>query len=115
MSARVQTWLWLAQRLSAGVLAIAVAVHIGTIVYAVGGDLSAAEILGRVAGNEVWLAFYGVFVAAVAVHAPIGLRTVLAEMTALPGRLVGALALAAALGIAWTGWRAAFLLYAGAA
>ena len=83
MSEVVQTRLWLAQRISAFVLAIAVTVHLAGIVTAVQGGLTAAEIIERVGGNGVLALFYGVFVIACAVHAPIGLRTVLSEMTAL--------------------------------
>ncbi len=83
MSEVVQTRLWLAQRISAFVLAVAVTVHLAGIVIAVRGGLSAAEIIERVGGNGVLALFYGVFVIACAVHAPIGLRTVLSEMTAL--------------------------------
>lgn len=54
-------------------------VHLATIIYAVQGGLTAAEILGRTRGNTAWLVFYSVFVAAAAIHAPIGLRTVLGE------------------------------------
>ena len=61
-------------------------VHLATIVYAVQGGLSAAEILGRTRGNVAWAAFYGVFVLAVAVHAPIGLRSVLTEWLGWRGR-----------------------------
>ena len=114
MSARGETLLWVAQRASAMVLALAVVVHIGTIIFAVQGGLSAAEILGRVRGNGAWLAFYAVFVAAAAVHAPIGLRNVLAEMTRLSRRAAGGVAVVVALVLAWTGWRAAFMLYGGA-
>ena len=114
MNARGETLLWIAQRGSAMVLALAVFVHIGTIVVAVQGGLSAAEILGRVEGNGAWLAFYAVFVAAAAVHAPIGLRNILAEMTNLSGRAAGGVAVAVSLVLAWTGWRAAFMLYGGA-
>ena len=45
-------------------------------VLAVRGGLSAAEILARVRGSGAWAAFYIVFVLAVAVHAPIGLRAI---------------------------------------
>ncbi|MDX1514354.1 MAG: succinate dehydrogenase [Gammaproteobacteria bacterium] len=79
MSVRVQTWLWIAQRASAAVLALAVTVHLVTVIYAVRGGLTAAEILGRLQGNVAWLIFYSVFVVAAAVHAPIGLRTILVE------------------------------------
>ncbi len=110
MSARAETRLWLAQRASAAVLALCVVVHLATIVYAVRGGLSAAEILARTRGSGAWLAFYLLFVAAVTVHAPIGLRTVLREMTpwrglsldiaaALFGLLLAALGLRAALAV----------------
>jgi fumarate reductase subunit C len=74
-----QTILWVAQRATAAILAICVTVHLATIIYAVQGGLSAAEILGRTRGNNAWLAFYSVFVLAAAIHAPIGLRPVLGE------------------------------------
>lgn len=75
----MQTALWLAQRATAGILALCVVVHLATIVYAVQGGLTAAEILGRTRGNTAWLAFYSTFVIAAAIHAPIGLRPVLGE------------------------------------
>lgn len=81
MSEAAHTRLWLAQRISAMVLAVAVGIHLAGIVIAVQGGLSAAEIIGRVGGSGVLAAFYGVFVIACAVHAPIGIRTVLTEMT----------------------------------
>jgi fumarate reductase subunit C len=71
--------MWVAQRASAAVLALCVAVHLATMVYAIRGGLSAAEILSRTKGNAGWLVFYTVFVLAVTVHAPIGLRSVLDE------------------------------------
>ncbi|HET7848258.1 MAG TPA: succinate dehydrogenase [Pseudolabrys sp.] len=73
--------LFVAQRFTAFVLACAVAVHLGTILYAVRGGLTAADILGRTHGNIAFAVFYGVFVVAVAIHAPIGLRNVLREWT----------------------------------
>ena len=76
---RTQVLLWGAQRASAVLLALCVTVHLATLVYAVQGGLSAAEILARTRGNFAWLAFYTVFVLAVTVHAPIGLRAVLGE------------------------------------
>jgi len=79
VSARTQTLLWIGQRASAAVLAICVVVHLCTIIYAVRGGLSGAEILARTRGNAGWFAFYTVFVVAVSVHVPIGLRSVLAE------------------------------------
>jgi fumarate reductase subunit C len=79
-SVRRETWLWLLQRATAAVLAFAVVVHLVTMIGAVRGGLSAAEILARTRGSGAWLAFYAVFVLAVAIHAPIGLRAVLAEL-----------------------------------
>ena len=57
--------------------------HLILIIIAVQGGLSAGEIISRVSGNVAWLMFYSVFVIAVAVHAPIGVRTILNEMTGL--------------------------------
>ena len=59
---RIQTRVWLAQRLSAVVLAVAVTIHLGGIIVAVQGGLTAAEIIARVGGNGVVALFYGVFV-----------------------------------------------------
>jgi fumarate reductase subunit C len=78
---RLGVRLWIAQRASAAVLALCVVVHLATMIYAVRGGLSAAEILERTRGSVGWLAFYLVFAAAVAVHAPIGLRAIAAEWT----------------------------------
>jgi len=79
LSFRTQSFLWVAQRLSAGVLALCVLVHLATMIYAVRGGLTAAEILGRTQGSIAWFAFYSLFVLAIVVHVPIGLRAVLAE------------------------------------
>jgi succinate dehydrogenase subunit C len=104
--------LFLAQRASAFVLAAAVAVHLATILYAVRGGLTAAEILARTHGNVAFLLFYGLFVMAVAIHAPIGLRNVLREWTAWRGRSLDlALALFAVLLLA-LGFRAVFAVFA---
>ena len=86
MSAKAQTLLWIAQRASAAVLAVCVLVHLVTIIYAVQGGLSAAEILGRTRGNTAWFAFYSIFVLGVAVHAPIGLRSVFIEWLGWRGK-----------------------------
>jgi fumarate reductase subunit C len=104
--------LFVVQRLSAAVLAIAVAVHLATILYAIRGGLTAGEILARTHGNVAFLAFYSVFVVAVALHAPIGLRNVIREWT--PWRdssLDAALAVFAVVLLA-LGFRAVFAVYA---
>ncbi len=73
--------LFVAQRLSAGVLAFAVVVHLATILYAVRTGLTAEEVLGRTRENIWFLAFYLLFVLAIAIHAPIGLRNIAREWT----------------------------------
>ena len=78
--------LYLAQRISAMILAPLVLGHIATMIYAVQNGLSAAEILGRTQGSFWWGAFYGLFVAAVSVHAAIGLRVIIYETFGLPSR-----------------------------
>lgn len=78
--------LFIAQRASAAVLAVAVAGHLATILYAVRGGLTAGDILGRTHGNIGFMLFYALFVVAVAIHAPIGLRAVLREWTPWGGR-----------------------------
>jgi succinate dehydrogenase subunit C len=103
--------LFLAQRATAFVLALAVAIHLGTILYAVHGGLTAGEILGRTHGNVAFLLFYGLFVLAVAIHAPIGLRNVLREWTPWRGATLDiALALFALL-LLTLGLRAVIAVY----
>ena len=85
MSARRETQLWFAQRVTAAILAFCVLVHLITIIYAVRAGLSAAEILGRTRGNYAFAAFYATFVIAVAIHAAIGLRAIAAEWLAFKG------------------------------
>jgi len=106
LSFRTETILWIAQRASAAVLAVCVVVHVVTIVYAVQGGLSAAEILGRTRGNVAWLAFYSLFVLAVTIHAPIGLRPVLGEWLGWRGRSRELFLLLFAGFLAWAGMRA---------
>ena len=79
MSPRHVAILWAAQRISAAALALFVVVHLATMIYAVQGGLTAEEILGRTQGNVAWLLFYGGFVIAAAIHAPIGLRNIAME------------------------------------
>ena len=103
--------LFLAQRATAFVLAFAVAVHLATILYAVRGGLTAAEILARTHGNVAFAAFYGLFVIAVAIHAPIGLRKIVREWTPWRGRSLDlALALFALL-LLVLGLRAVFAVF----
>jgi fumarate reductase subunit C len=109
---RSQVLLWAAQRASAVVLAICVLVHLVTIIYAVRNGLTAAEILARTSGSVGWAVFYGLFVAAVAVHAPIGLRNVVAETTGWRGRSLEIAMLASGVAIALWGGRAVYAVVA---
>lgn len=75
--------LYLAQRVTAMIMAPLVLIHLGVMIYAVQGGLSAAEILGRTQGSWLWGLIYGLFVIAVAIHAAIGLRVVMYEWLSL--------------------------------
>jgi fumarate reductase subunit C len=112
LSARAETWAWIVQRAAALVLALAVTVHLATIIYAVRSGLTAAAILGRIEGNAVWLGFYGAFALAAALHGAHGLRTVAREWTPWRGRSLDFAAALAAVLLAAAGWRAAWALYA---
>ena len=106
MSRRAEVGLWVAQRATAVVLAVCVFVHLVTIVYAVRGGLSAAEILGRTRGNVAWAVFYVIFVVSVAVHGAIGLRSVAAEWLRFRGPAAEVTMALVAVGLALLGLRA---------
>ena len=112
LSPRTQVLLWGAQRASAAILAACVLVHLATIIYAVRNGLTAAEILGRTSGSIGWAAFYGLFVAAVAVHAPIGIRNVLIETTGWRGRSLEFSVLLIGIALAAFGLRAVYAVVA---
>ena len=104
--AQAKRWYW--QRISAMVLALCVLVHLGVLIYAVRGGLSAAGILGRTQGNWAFAAFYGVFVVACAVHVPVGLAHIAREWGGLRdavalwlARLFGLLLLVMGLRAVW--------------
>lgn len=102
MNVRLYVW----QRATAAIMAPLVIVHLALIFYATREGLSAADILSRTRGSVVWAAYYGVFVAAVAIHAAIGVRNVLAEWSPLSERRAGQFALAFGLLLAVLGFRA---------
>ena len=110
-SPRAETYEWLAQRVTAAILAVCVVVHLSVIVYAVQGGVTAKEIVGRVGGSVPWLAFYSVFIVAVALHAPIGLRNILREHTGLGRRATHWIMAAATVAILVMGFRAVIGLY----
>ena len=111
LGVRAQVLLWTAQRVSAVVRALCVIVHLVTIIYAVRNGLSAAEILGRTRGNAAWAAFYALFVTAVAVHAPIGLRNFLSEAFNWRGSGLNVAVMAMALTLAMWGFRAVYAVF----
>ncbi len=110
-TARTETWMWLAQRISAMVLSFCIIVHIATMIIATQGGVSTAEISDRISGNVTWLVFYSIFIAAVSVHAPIGLRTVLLESTPLTEKRVGLLTMLFGLFVIVLGMRTIYGLY----
>ena len=112
MSTRGQTHLWLVQRVTAMILAVAVLVHLVTIIGAVRGGLSAAEILGRTRGHGAWFAFYIVFALSAGLHGAIGLRNIAAETIGLRGRGADLAWLGVGLVTAGFGIRAAYGLFA---
>ena len=98
--------LYLAQRLTAAVMVPLVAVHLAVIIYATGHGLTAADVLARTRGSIAWALFYGIFVIAVAIHAPIGIHTVLREWSPLRARSVDAIAIGVGLLLLALGLRA---------
>ena len=98
--------LFVLQRLSAMLLAPLVLVHLGLILYAVRGGLTAEAILARTQGSIGWALFYGVFVLAACVHAPIGVRNVLREWTRWRSRSLDVAMLVLAAALLATGLRA---------
>ena len=97
--------LWIAQRVTAMILALCVVVYLATIIYAVHGGLGAAQILGRTRGSIAIGGFYALFVVAAAIHGGIGLRTIAMEWLRL-GRVSNWLAGLVALALVVLGLRA---------
>ena len=104
--------LYLAQRITAMIMAPLVLGHLAVMIYAVQGGLDASEILARTQGSVLWGAFYGVFVVAVAIHAAIGLRVVVHEHLKLTGTALSAFTAAAALLFLILGGRAVIAVVA---
>jgi fumarate reductase subunit C len=88
MTVRLYVW----QRLTAAIMVPLVLLHVAVIVYATRKGMTAADILARTRGSLAWAACYGGFVAAVAIHAAIGVRNVLTEWSPLNERGAGSLA-----------------------
>ena len=98
--------LYLAQRITAMIMAPPVLGHLAVMIYAVQGGLDASEILARTQGSIAWGAFYGLFVIAVSIHAAIGLRVVVHEYCKVQGTALAAFTAAAALMFLLLGGRA---------
>ncbi len=105
--------LYLAQRISAAIMAPLVFLHLGVMIYAIQGGLDAAEILARTRGNLFWAANYGLFVMAAAVHASIGLRNILREWSGLRGPWLSLFGWGFGLLLLALGLRAVYALVAG--
>lgn len=108
--AREETTLWLLQRASAALLAVCVVIHLATLIYAVRGGLTAAEILTRTRGSIAATAFYSLFVVAAAVHAPIGLRNLCQEWLGWRGRSLDLAVLLVTVTLVLAGLRAVWAL-----
>lgn len=103
---RAEVFLWAAQRVTAAFLAFFVLVHLVTMVYAVRGGLTAAEILARTHSSLAWPLFYTLFVFAASIHGAIGLRVVAAEWLGWRGWSANVVVAAIGVGLAMLGLRA---------
>ena len=107
---QARRWYW--QRISGMVLAAFVVVHLVTLVYAMRGGLDAGEILGRTRGSWLAALFYGGFVLASAVHAPLGLARIAEEWLGWSARASDAASWLFAIALLATGWRAVYAVVA---
>lgn len=98
--------LYMAQRITALLMAPLVIGHIAVMIYAVQGGLTTDEILGRTQGSTVWFLFYALFVIAVSIHGAIGVRTVLYEWGGVKGTLLSVATVVIGLGLFVLGARA---------
>lgn len=106
MNVRLYVW----QRATAALMAPLVLIHIAVIFYASRAGLTAADILSRTHGSATWAAYYGVFVAAVSIHASIGVRNILTEWSPLNDRSAGWCAVALGIALALLGFHAVIAL-----
>jgi fumarate reductase subunit C len=106
MNVRLYVW----QRVTAALMVPLVLVHIAAIFYATRQQMTAADILSRTHGSVVWATYYALFVAAVSIHASIGVRNVLAEWSPLTERRAGQIAIVFGVALASLGAHAIFAL-----
>jgi fumarate reductase subunit C len=102
--------LYVLQRATAALMVPLVLIHIGVIFYATHQQMTAADILSRTHGSVVWASYYALFVAAVSIHASIGVRNVLAEWSTLTERRAGQIAIVFGVVLAFLGTHAIFAL-----
>jgi fumarate reductase subunit C len=112
VSAVAETRLWFAQRATAMLLAVFVVVHLVTIIYAVRGGLTAAEILARLHDHAGWFTFYAAFTLAAAVHGMIGLRAIAQEWLGWRGPTLEITVTVGGIALAFLGLRATWALIA---
>ena len=98
--------LYMAQRLTALLMAPLVIGHLAVMIYAIQGGLTLEEILGRTQGSLAWFLFYGTFVVAVSIHGAIGLRTIAYEWFSFKGWVLEAFMWVVGLGLFWMGSQA---------
>lgn len=92
------------------VLAPLVVIHLITIIFVSGENLSANDILMRTQGNYYWAVLYSLFVIAAAIHGAIGLRVVVQEVFNLRRPYLNAVAFAVGLSVLILGFRAIVIL-----
>jgi fumarate reductase subunit C len=105
--------LWLLQRASAALMLVFVLVHLGLMIVAVQGGLTASEILDRTRGSVGWLSFYSIFVILVSIHAPIGLRNILFEQWSASRKISSPLAILYGFLVCILGLRACWAVFSG--
>ena len=98
--------LYLAQRISALIMAPLVLIHLGGMIVAVQGGLDAAEMLSRTQGSYLWGGIYGLFVVCVAIHAAIGVRVVVFELWSPGERFLNTLTWVIGISLLFMGSRA---------
>ncbi len=106
MNVRLYVW----QRATAALMVPFVLVHIAVMFYATRQQMTAPDILSRTHGSAMWASFYGAFVAAVSIHASIGVRNVLTEWSPLADRAAGWCAVVLGIVLALLGFHAVVAL-----
>jgi succinate dehydrogenase subunit C len=106
MNVRLYVW----QRATAALIVPFVLVHIAVIFYATRQQMTAADILSRTHGSAMWASFYGAFVAAVSIHASIGVRNILVEWSPLTEHATGWCAVLLGIVLALLGFHAVVAL-----